>query len=244
MNYIIHYDVAALLVTLIIIVQYYSNRRISLGVRKVFVVALMVATVSNALDLITVYTIEHPQSVPLVLNYLVNMAYLISFNSIPMLYYVYVREAIKSSERWSKWEYVWAFGPFAVDVLLVLTTVFTHGIFWFEDGLVYTHGSWMAFLYVSAFYYMVSALIQTIIHRRELTHSQRVVVIFYSVGTIISIIFQLICSGLLIVQFAISLALLLVYLSLENPEDFTDAQIGSFNRLAFTETINSYLRSE
>lgn len=244
MNYIIHYDVAALLVTLIIIVQYYSNRRISLGVRKVFVVALMVATVSNALDLITVYTIEHPQSIPLVLNYLMNMAYLISFNSIPMLYYVYVREAIKPSERWSKWEYVWAFGPFAVDVLLVLTTVFTHGIFWFEDGLVYTHGSWMAFLYVSAFYYMVSALIQTIIHRSGLTHSQRVVVIFYSVGTIISIIFQLVCSGLLIVQFAISLALLLVYLSLENPEDFTDAQIGSFNRLAFTETINSYLRSE
>lgn len=244
MNYIIHYDVAALLVTLIIIVQYYSNRRISLGVRKVFVVALMVAMGSNALDLITVYTIEHPQSIPLVLNYLVNMAYLISFNSIPMLYYVYVREAIKPSERWSKWEYVWAFGPFAVDVLLVLTTVFTHGIFWFEDGLVYTHGPWMAFLYVSAFYYMVSALIQTIIHRSELTHSQRFVVIFYSVGTIISIIFQLVCSGLLIVQFAISLALLLVYLSLENPEDFTDAQIGSFNRLAFTETINSYLRSE
>ena len=244
MNYIIHYDVAALLITLIIIVQYYSNRRISLGVRKVFVVTLMVAAGSNALDLITVYTIEHPQSIPLALNYLVNMAYLISFNSIPMLYYVYVREAVKPSERWSKWEYVWAFGPFAVDVLLVLTTVFTHGIFWFEDGLVYTHGSWMAFLYVSAFYYMVSALIQTIIHRSTLTHSQRVVVIFYSVGTIISIIFQLVCSGLLIVQFAISLALLLVYLSLENPEDFTDAQIGSFNRLAFAEMINSYLRSE
>ena len=244
MNYIIHYDVAALLITLIIIVQYYSNRRISLGVRKVFVVTLMMAAGSNALDLITVYTIEHPQSIPLVLNYLVNMAYLIGFNSIPMLYFVYVREAVKPSERWSKWEYVWAFGPFAVDVLLVLTTVFTHGIFWFEDGLVYTHGSWMTFLYVSAFYYMVSALIQTIIHRSKLTHSQRVVVIFYSVGTIISIIFQLVCSGLLIVQFAISLALLLVYLSLENPEDFTDAQIGSFNRLAFAEMINSYLRSE
>ena len=73
MNYIIHYDVAALLITLIIIAQYYSNRRISLGVRKVFVVMLMVAAGSNALDLFTVYTIEHPQSVPLWLNYLVNM---------------------------------------------------------------------------------------------------------------------------------------------------------------------------
>ena len=63
MNYIIHYDVAALLITLVVIVQYYSNRRISLGVRKVFVVMLMIAACSNALDLATVYTIEHPQSV-------------------------------------------------------------------------------------------------------------------------------------------------------------------------------------
>ena len=91
MNYIIHYDVAALLITLIIIAQYYSNRRISLGVRKVFVVMLMIAAGSNALDLITVYTIEHPQSIPLWLNYLVNMVYLLSFNCVPMLYYVYVR---------------------------------------------------------------------------------------------------------------------------------------------------------
>ena len=244
MNYIIHYDVAALLITLIIIAQYYSNRRISLGVRKMFVVMLMIAAGSNALDLITVYTIEHPQSIPLWLNYLVNMVYLLSFNCVPMLYYVYVREAIRPSERWSRWEYVKAFGMFAVDALLIFTTPITKGIFYFENGLYYKHGSWMAFLYVSAFYYMVSALIQTIRYQSKLTRSQRFVVVFYSVGTIVSIVFQLVCSGLLIVQFAISLALLLVYLSLENPEDFTDAQIGSFNRLAFSETISSYLRTE
>ena len=81
MNYNIHYDVAALFVTLMIIVQYYSNKRISLGVRKVFVMLMIVATVSNALDLATVYTIAHQQSIPLALNYLLNMAYLISFNS-------------------------------------------------------------------------------------------------------------------------------------------------------------------
>lgn len=244
MNYIIHYDVAALLITLIIIAQYYSNRRISLGVRKVFVVMLMVAAGSNALDLFTVYTIEHPQSVPIWLNYLVNMVYLLSFNCVPMLYYIYVREASKPSERWNNWEYALSFGPFAVDVFLILTTAVTHGIFWFEDGLVYTHGPWMIFLYVSAFYYMVSALVRTIRYQSKLTRSQRFVVVFYSVGTIVSIVFQLVCSGLLIVQFAISLALLLVYLSLENPEDFTDAQIGSFNRLAFSEMISSYLRSD
>ena len=123
MDYIIHYDVAALLITLIIIIQYYSNRRISLGMSKVFVVTLMVAAISNALDLCTVYTIENPQNVPLAFNYLLNMAYLLSFNSVPMLYYVYVREAIKPSARWKSWEYVCAFGPFALDTAMILRTL-------------------------------------------------------------------------------------------------------------------------
>ena len=244
MDYIIHYDVAALLITLMIVVQYYSNRRISLGVRRVFVVMLMIEACSSAIDLATVYTIEHPQSVPLAFNYLLNMAYLLSFNSVPMVYYVYVREAIRPSEKWKKWEYVNVLVPFAVMAVLILTTPWTGGVFYFDHDLVYTHGPLIVLLYICSSYYMIAALIHTIIHRDRLTHSQRVVVMFYSVGTIVSIALQLTVSGLLIVHFAISLALLLVYLSLENPEDFTDAQIGSFNRLAFSEMINSYLRTE
>ena len=244
MKYIIHYDVAALLITWMIIVQYYSNRRISLGVRRVFVMMLMIEAYTSALDLVTVYTIEHPASVPLALNYLLNMAYLLGFNSIPMLYYIYVREAIRPSVKWKKWEYVSVLAPFMISAVLILTTVWTHGIIYFENGLIYTHGSLFPFLYICSFYYMISALVHTMFHRDRLTHSQRVVVMFFSVGTIVSITCQILIPGLLIIQFAISLALLLGYLSLENPEDFTDAQIGSFNRLAFSEMINSFLRTE
>ena len=244
MKYIIHYDVAALLITGMIIVQYYSNRRISLGVRRVFVMMLMIEACTSALDLVTVYTIEHPASVPLALNYLLNMAYLLGFNSIPMLYYIYVREAIRPSVKWEKWESVSALAPFAISAALILTTVWTHGIIYFENGLTYMYGPLFPILYVCAFYYMISALVHTMLHRDRLTRSQRVVVMFFSVGTIVSIACQILISGLLIIQFAISLALLLGYLSLENPEDFTDAQIGSFNRLAFSEMVNSFLRTE
>lgn len=244
MNYIIHYDVAALLITLVIIVQYYSSKRISLGIRKVFVVALFTAACSSALDLITVYTIENPQSIPVWLNYLLNMIYLIGLNSVPMLYFVYGREAIKMSMRWETWERVCTFGPFVFDVLLILTTPLTHGVFYFTDELTYQHGPLLMLLYICSFYYMIFALIQTIRYKGRLTHSQSVVVHFYSLGTIICMVLQVMIPGLLIIQFAISMAILLIYLSLENPEDFTDAQIGSFNRLACSEMINSYLRSE
>lgn len=152
MNYIIHYDIAALFIIFVVIVQYYSKRRISLGVRRVFVMMLVLSACSNLLDLITVYTIENPQSVSLALDYLLNMAYLLSFNSMLMLYHVYVQESVKPFSKWSRWEYVGAFGAFAVDACLILTTAFTHGVFWFEDGVNYKHGPLMVVLYISALY--------------------------------------------------------------------------------------------
>lgn len=244
MDYILHYDVAALLITLIIMIQYYSNRRINLGVRRLFVEMLLLAAFSSALDLVTIYTIEHPQSVPLVINYPLNMLYLLSFNGVPMLYFVYVWQVTRPSVKWKKWEYAAAFGPYVVDVLLILTTVFTHAVVYFDDDLVYRHGPLMIVLYIGAFYYMISVLVRTLRYRDRLTRSQQYVVAFYTVGTIASIAMQMLVSGLLVVQFAMALALLLMYMSLENPEDFTDTHIGSFNRLAFTETLSSYLRAE
>lgn len=244
MNYILHYDVAALLITLIIILQYYSNRRINLGVRRLFVYMLVLATVSDALDLITIYTIEHPQCLPLAIHYPLNMLYLLSFNSIPMLYFLYVWEVTKTSAKWEKWEYVAGLGPYVLDAVLILTTVFTHGVIYFDDDLVYRHGPLMLVLYIGAFYYMISVLVRTIRYRDRLTRSQEFVAAFYTVGTIVGIAMQMLASGLLIVQFAMALALLLMYMSLENPEDFTDTHIGAFNRLAFTETLSSYLRME
>ena len=244
MDYIIHYDVAALLVTLMILFHYQSNRRINLGVTKVFVVLMVVSVCSNVLDLLTVYTIQNPYSLPLALNYLCNIVYWCLFNSIPMLYYVYVRELTKPSEKWGRWEYVCGFALYIIDLLLIITTPLTRKVFSFGENRMYEHGPWMSFLYIVAACYMLAALIQTILYRHELTRSQRVVMWFYSLGAIASIAIQLVIPNLLIMQFTVSLVMLLVYLSLENPEDFTDTQVGSFNRLAFVETLNSYLRMD
>lgn len=241
MNYIVHYDVAALMVTIAIITHYYSSKRIKLGVTRVFVVMMMVAFGSNLLDLITIFTIEHPESVSLGLNYALNMVYLALFSSVPVFGCIYVREVVKPSTMWRKWEYVVVFVPLLVDALLIFTTVFTGSVFYFEDGVTYRHGSGMPFLYVCAVYYMMVVLVWAICYYGKLTRSQRIVVLYYAVSGIVGIVLQLVVQGLLLVQFVTALALLLIYLSLENPEDFTDMQLNMFNRLAFVETVRSYL---
>lgn len=243
MNYIIHYDVAALLITVTVIIHYYSKKTIKIGLTKIFIALMAMAVCSNVLDLVTVYTIEHPRELPLWLNYLINMTYLITFNCTPVIYFAYVLEAAKKDWRKNRLDLVRLYVPFILDVVLIITTGFTGAIFYFENRRYYTHGPLMFWLYVSAFYYLISALVQTVKYRSGLTRSQRIVVLYYTIGSIITTVLQMLVSGLLIVQFAVATAVLLIYLSLENWQDFTDRQLGLFNRRAFTEALSSYLKS-
>lgn len=243
MNYIIHYDVAALLITVTVIIHYYSKKTINIGLTKIFIALMAMAVCSNVLDLVTVYTIEHPRVIPLWLNYLANMVYLITFNCTPAIYFAYVLETTKKDLSKSRLDLVRLYVPITLDILLILTTGFTGAIFYFENRRYYTHGPLMPLLYVSAFYYLISALIHTVQYRSGLSRSQRVVVLYYTIGSIITTVLQMMVSGLLIVQFAVATAVLLIYLSLENWQDFTDKQLGLFNRRAFSETISTYLKS-
>ena len=82
MSYIIHYDIAALIVTLVVACHFAVKRSIPSMQTTMFAWMLVLAALANILDLITIYTIEHPTSVPIWLNTFLNQLYLISFNGV------------------------------------------------------------------------------------------------------------------------------------------------------------------
>lgn len=243
MNYIIHYDVAALLVTFTVMLHYYSKRTIHTGMTRIFTFMMAAVTISNLLDLITVYTISRVEFVPLWLNIFLNMVYLIFFNSVTVIYCVYVVAAVGENRLATLQNYLLLTIPFAIDVLLILTTPFTKLVFYFTEDGIYMHGSGLAIMYAIAVYYVVLALVNTILNHKKLSESQKLTVVCYTVGSIITMILQIVVQGLLIAQLAMSLVVLLIYMSLENPDDFTDKHLAILNRHAFTEILTSYLRS-
>ncbi len=243
MGYNIHYEVAALIITLAIMAHYFSNKRVNLGLTRIFLVMVFMALCANVLDLVTIYTVLEPQVIPLWANYALNIIYLAIFNAQPMVYCIYVREVVKRNVRWTKGEMARYFLPYCIDVALIATTGLTGGIFTFGGGTEYRHGQWMFVLYISAMYYMACVLGLTLAYRTKLTRSRLIVMMLYSIGGVAAIALQMLVPGLMVVQFAVSLSLFLIYLSLENPEDFIDAQVGMSNRLAFTETVGGYLRN-
>lgn len=245
MHYIIHYDVAALIVTIAVSVHFFYKKTVNTRMTKILTTLIFLALTSNSLDLVTVYTIEYAQQIPDWINYVLNMLYLLTFNGVTAVYFMYIVFLNNSSSgKLTLCEKLQIWGPYAVDVLLIVTTPFTKLIFYMDGQHIYQHGRCMPVLYVIAILYVIGSLIRTIRFRENLNRSQRAITYYYSVASLIAITIQMTQSGLMVVQFAIAMAVLLIYLSLENPEDYSNKQLGTYNDMAFVEILSALIRKQ
>ena len=95
LDYIIHYDVASFIITLAITLHFFYKKSIDTYQTKLFSVLIGLELVSSALDLVTMYTIGHPQVLTRTWHYLLNGVYLLTFNATSAVYFAYIVNAVK-----------------------------------------------------------------------------------------------------------------------------------------------------
>ena len=174
---------------------------------------------------------------------MINILYYLSiYVFTPLIYNIYIIVAINKT-RMLVLKNKFFVLPAMISALLIITTFYTKYIFYFEDG-VFMYGKYRNLLYVLAAFYIVISIIQTISHRNMLTRRQEASIYFFTFAMIVAIIVQAVDRSVLLVQFAIAISILLIYLSLENPDDYSDKQLGIYNKLAFKEVYNEYIYNE
>lgn len=242
MNYIIHYEVAALVITITIAFHFFLKKTINTRMTQIFSVLIICSLIANVFNLITMVTISNPNSVPRALDMLLNQIYLISFNAIPAIYLAYIVCATRKEEQLSKRELAYIGVPISFVVIMVLLAPFNGWIFYYSSEGVYHQGKGMVLLYLSAFFYMMCALSVSTYNWKKLIVGQRFTVYLYTLTSFVAIYVQFAVPGLMIIQFFISVAILLLYLSLENPQDYMDKQLGTHNHIAFMQVFQSNVR--
>jgi len=147
MSYIIHYDIAALIVTLVVACHFAVKKSIPSRQTTMFAWMLGLAALANALDLVTIFTIEHPTTVPVWLNSLLNQFYLIAFNGVAAFYFTYLVSWSKKMNEWTPLHYIRVLLPYSIAILLILSTSFTNWIFYFDENGNYRRGNLQFLLY-------------------------------------------------------------------------------------------------
>ncbi len=240
--YNINFDLAALALSITVLVHFLSKKNIMNKPTKIFYLLLWLSFLTCSLDIITAKMSEKIMPDPVV--YISNGAYLVSFVAIPYVYLFYIVTLVNKNHRLNKIECFFIGIPFYISALLIATTPYTHWIFYNDPVTSYTHGKYYSVLYIFALIYMIVSLYLTTKYRMRLTYSQLIPTIFYSVGVLACIILQIQYPNILILQYVGALSVLLMYLSVENPRDYEDKDLGSYNRRGFIRLVSAAIESE
>lgn len=244
LDYIIHYDVASFIITLAITLHFFYKKSIDTYQTKLFSILIGLELVSSAMDLVTMYTIGHPQVLTRTWHYLLNGVYLLTFNATSAVYFAYIVNAVRKKRRIKQFEKVLMLVPFGIDVLMTVTTPLTGLIFVITETNEYAHGPLFFVLYANAMLYVLASQVYTVVYRAIFTKGQQVVVYTYTISSFVVLIVQMAFPNLMIAQFAVAIAVLLIYLSLENPQDYTEKGLGTFNRQAFEKILTANIENE
>ena len=175
-----------------------------------------------------------------------HVIYLTLRNSITPLFIIYM---IALSDRWHKLRSI-GIGiavllvPCLFCITLILTNPFTLAIFRFGEDQSYTRGQFFPILYICAGLYTIGGVVY-LFHIRRLMHKYQ----FWALLTlfplnIASVVVQMFSPETQVEMFATAVALMLMTIYVQRPEDIIDSLTGLRHRNSYADDMNKNFDNE
>ena len=233
----IRFQIAAAAVLIIIIFDYLRNPHLKLMSTSAFR-AMLICTVCNLmLDISTVYTVTHLDTVPPQLNRFLHQLFIASVIMVLFFNFLYVLILNRNQERLTKRTFGAVIAPLAIAAAVIIAGKLE---FFASDKGAYSYGPMADMVYVCGLIYLVMTF--GIIYSKKCTLSsyQKISV---QVGMFIwlgSLVVQRIFPTALLSGLGCVLMVLCVYFSFENQRENYDAETMCFNRNAFHRQMAEY----
>ena len=243
MNYIIEYNIAAVCLSVVLLFLYFVRYNYQILSNRLYIAMLGCNLIAAVTDICTVYTIHYAQSVPSALNYFVNIVYLLAYNSMAVLFFIYVLDLAKILGK-SRWSSVVALGSASAIVTFIVTTPFTGWIIYFDENMNYQHGPLWPVLYVIAALLLASVLMVVVKNKEKISKYQRIAIHSFIIAIAVSVILQIIFPDYLINNYACALFMVLISVSLQNSDGFLEPRSNCFNTAALLNVVNRLIKKE
>ena len=240
MRWSIVFDIPAFIVEFILLLVFVSYKNFSTKQNKAYRLLLIITCVSCVFDMIAAVAGSYWGSDYLVANYAVHMIHMIVQISIPVVYCYFAYRMINETGKLKLSQFICLIVPYFVCAICILLTPVTGLMFTIKNG-VYNRGFAQFILYGSALYYVVYACIMVILHLPVLSKLQKVSVLFYTVVNIAANLIQICFPKYLLQEFAVSLAVFFIYLTMQNPLEYMDSHTGTYNRNLFIKVVDNLL---
>ena len=237
MTKLIHLDIAALLILVIILISQFT-RRMSKGTTNHFFIALVIMTILSGAADIWAVVLANAESLNLGLRTAAHTLYLLAYNTISPLFLMYV---ISLTSTWEKitLNKVAACAltlPYLGVIGLLVSNLFTHSIFTFVDG-VYTTMPLSFLPYTMARINILISIAYIIIYRRLFTVRKLIALIMMLPVTVCIIISKIIFTDTMVMVFGNTVGVVIIAVMIQRPDNLIDSFTGLCKHSAYAASL-------
>lgn len=234
----IRFQIASVCFLCVLGFDYFRRRKLPTLTTRVFGHMLLIAAFNLCCDIVTVYAICNIDTVS---PHMLRLSHQLFIGSLDVLIYclfIYVAVISRQQRRISRLRLALYSLPFAVSMLMVIFG----GLEYYNDGVkAYSCGPMANTVYVcvTIYIFMIDAFIHH--YRDNFSRRKRATILIATLIWVAVAVIQSRHPELLISGLGVSLMLMYIYLTFENPLEYYDRETSSFNRRAFRLMITELL---
>ena len=234
MKWNVDFEIASLLVQLVFIIFYFVKGHIPTRRNGIYIACVFVCMLGTLFDLITAYTNSFPFSFGADLLNLFNTIYFILLPLEVFFFFLYIIVLVRKFELVKTSLFGVLCLPAVISLVLSISSPLTGLIFYFDDNLVYMHGSCFSLDYAIMILYLVLSFISASVYRKNISRIELISVYFFCLFVTGGVLLQcLVFTNVLLSNATTAFVLAVIYLSGESVEQYTDSKSGLFNEKAF-----------
>ncbi len=233
--------IPTLFIMLIITASFFSLPRLSINRNRFFVELIVIETATVIFDIVSSWVDMNYELFSLWTLNIVNLLYFICFFARAIVMHRFNVGVLGVNRHTSETVKNLIRGPFYIGVLLSLLSPF-FGFIYSIDDKGYHSGPLYNWLYFCGFYFIAFSIyimfkyMHRLVRRRE-----RYSLIIYNLLIPAGLLFRLFMPRYLLMDMFVLMAIIVVYLSCENPEFYLDLRSVVFNSRALREYLEEHL---
>lgn len=239
MEKLLYFDICALIILVILITSTLFRNMLRGKVNCFFFALLILSLITTGFDIWAI-ALDNAGAGNLTFKYVAHTFYLLFHNLTTPLYIFYI---IALSDTWHIIRRkiifpILLFMPFAIDIILLISNLFIHKLFYFDANDTYTRGSIYFIIYIIAAIYFLFGFIYLTHYRMLFSIKKFSSLIAVFPLMLFATIVQMLYPAIRIEMFVHSACLLYICMMVQRPEERLDMDSGLQNLSSYVNDIN------
>lgn len=224
-----------LIILFVLMYFYIKQKKIKLRTERIYFVELVTTLMCVSLDILSLVLLEYRADIPQILVSMVCKLYLVTLVIIGAYGFIYICADVYKNQK--KFRSIRKYTNICIVCTGIVILCLPIHYYIYKSHVQYTEGYGVIVTYFVTLTFVVMTLILMYRNRNLMNRMRYQCAMIWLIIWIAAAVIQFLFNSLLIVGYAISIGMMILYEKLENPENNLDRNTGLFNQTA----LNYYI---